>query len=143
MKYHPVENRPIVEAVDLTRIYPMPAGPVTALRDVSIEIRQRRGEDRNATAGFDQPTRSIPQLPGRVGRQLLLEQQRRQRIERCGQQHPTSFSHRGELGFDLLHGLTSVHLSMTGSGDEQRGDEHEPGSLDHHLSLRLCEMRRD
>jgi len=34
----PAENRPIVEAVGLTRIYPMPAGPVTALRDVSLAI---------------------------------------------------------------------------------------------------------
>jgi len=36
---HPTENRPIVEAVELSRIYPMPAGPVTALRDVSLRVR--------------------------------------------------------------------------------------------------------
>jgi len=29
---------PIVEAVKLTRIYPMPAGPVIALQDVSLEV---------------------------------------------------------------------------------------------------------
>jgi putative ABC transport system ATP-binding protein len=31
-------STPVVEARDLTRIYPMPAGPVTAVRDVSLEI---------------------------------------------------------------------------------------------------------
>lgn len=35
----PSENRAIVEAAKLTRIYPMPAGPVSALRDVSLELR--------------------------------------------------------------------------------------------------------
>jgi putative ABC transport system ATP-binding protein len=36
---HSTENRAIVEAVELSRIYPMPAGPVTALRDVSLRVR--------------------------------------------------------------------------------------------------------
>jgi putative ABC transport system ATP-binding protein len=30
---------PVVEARDLTRVYPMPAGAVTAIRDVSLEIQ--------------------------------------------------------------------------------------------------------
>ena len=39
MSDRPTENRLIVEAVELSRIYPMPAGPVTALRDVSLRVR--------------------------------------------------------------------------------------------------------
>lgn len=59
----------IVDAQGLTRVFPMPAGPVTAVRNVSLTARALANEPRLLLA--DEPTGELDQTTGQHIAELL------------------------------------------------------------------------